>query len=80
MDLFCETKVHKLYMTFGINEDVLGLQIPICNAFDIMQELQNQNYFCSIEARDVLLELMGPSQVGENFASRTEVELSMVSK
>ncbi len=48
-------------MTFGINKNVLWLQIPICNAFDIMQELQNQNYFSSIEARDVLLKLMGPS-------------------
>lgn len=48
-------------MTFGIDENVLWLQIPICNAFDIMQELQNEYYFSSIEARDVLLKLMGPS-------------------
>lgn len=48
-------------MTFGINENVLWLQIPICYAFDIMQELQYQNYFSSIEACDVLIKVMGPS-------------------
>ena len=61
LDLFCEPKVHKLDMTFGINENVLWLQIPICDAFDIMQELQNQDYLSSIEACDILLKLMGPS-------------------
>ena len=67
-------------MTFGINENVLWLQIPVCNALDVMQELQYKDYFCSIEACDVLLKLMGSSQVGKYFASRTKVELSIISK
>jgi hypothetical protein len=37
-------------VTFAVDEDILRLQIAICDALNIMQELKYQNNFCRVEA------------------------------
>ena len=43
-------------MTISIDENVLRLQIPICDAFLVVQELQNQADLSGIEACGLFLE------------------------
>jgi hypothetical protein len=39
LHLLRETKVDQLKVTFGVYENVLGLQVPVCDAFSFVEEL-----------------------------------------
>ncbi len=62
-------------MALCVDEYVLRLQIPIGNAFDVMQEVENENYFSSVEPRGILIEFLCSSEVCKDFAARAIVEL-----
>jgi hypothetical protein len=63
----------------GINEDVLGLQVPIGDALALVQELEDQHNLGGVELRRGLVEASRSAQVAEDLAAGAVVELSDVS-
>jgi isochorismate hydrolase len=39
LHLLREAKIDQLKVTFGVYEDVLGLQVSVCDAFSFVEEL-----------------------------------------
>lgn len=62
-------------MALGVYENILGLHIPICNALDVVQELQNQDNLRGVEAGGIEVEPSCTSEIPEDLSSRTVVEL-----
>lgn len=68
-------KIYEFEVPFGVDEDILGLQIAICDAFALVQKLQYEDDFGCIELRCGLVEASRSSQVAEDLTARTVVEL-----
>lgn len=66
-------------MSLGVEEDVLGFQVSIRDALCLMQELEDEGDFCSIELRSPLGEAPGSPEICEDFSARTVIELPGVS-
>lgn len=62
-------------MSIRVQQQVLGLEVPVRHALALVQELQDQDNLCGVEARRVLVEPLGLAEVGEYFAARAVVEL-----
>jgi hypothetical protein len=66
-------------MAFGVYEYVLGLQVPVRDAFSLVEKLEYQDNLSSVKLRGGLIEAARSSQVAEDLAARAVVELSGVS-
>ena len=75
--LFGKTKVHKLDMSLGIDQNVLRLDISVDDILCVMQEPEYKNHLGSIESRGVFLKFLHPPQVGEDLSSRYKIKLGM---
>lgn len=62
-------------MTLSVYENILGLHIPICNALDVMQELQDQDNLCGVEPGRVEVEPSCSSEISKDLSSWAVVEL-----
>lgn len=62
-------------MPISVYEDVLGLQVSICDAFAFMQELEYEDDFGSVKLRGGFVEAAGSSEIAKDFAARAVVEL-----
>ena len=38
LHLLCEAKIDQLQMTFGIDQDILGLHVSVCNALLLVKK------------------------------------------
>lgn len=63
VQLFREAKVDEFEVALGVNEDVLGLQVSICDPLLLVQELEYQTYFGGIEASRGLLKASISSEI-----------------
>jgi hypothetical protein len=72
-----EPKVHQLKVSLGVDEDVLGLQVSICDAFRLVQELEYEHNLGGVELRCGLVEASRASQVAEDLTARAVVELRL---
>ncbi len=70
-----KAKIHQLYMAFCIEQQVLGLEIAVGNAFALVQEFEDQDYLRGVEARGLLVESLCLAEIGEYFAARAVFEL-----
>lgn len=75
LHLLGEAKVHQFQVPVGVNQDVLGLHVAVCDSVDPVQVLQHERDLGSIELGHGLLKLGGATQVGKDFAARAIVEL-----
>ena len=62
-------------MSFGIDEYVLGLQVPVCDAFPLVQEFEDQDNLSGVELRSGFVEAAGSPQVAEDFTTGAVVKL-----
>lgn len=62
-------------MTFSVYENILGLHIPICNALDVVQELQYQDNLCGVEPGRVEVEPSCTPEISKDLSSWAVVEL-----
>jgi len=74
--LLCESKVNQLKVPLGVDQNVLGLQIPVCNTLSLMQKLQYQDDLGGVELGRGLVEASRSSEVAEDLAAGTVIELS----
>jgi hypothetical protein len=62
-------------MALGVDQDVLGLQVPVGDALCLVQELEDEDDFGGIELRGGLIESSRSPQVAEDLATGTVVKL-----
>ena len=79
LKLFRKTKIHQLQMTLRIDEHVLGLHIPVCDALVLMEEFEDKDHLGHIEPSSVFIEACCSTQVSEDLAPGAVVELCAVS-
>jgi len=48
-DLLCKTKVHKLQVSFCIDQNVLGFEIAVCDTLVVVQEFEDKDDFGGVE-------------------------------
>lgn len=73
--LFRKAEIDQLQMPLGINEDILGFQISICDAFLVMEEFEDQADLSGVEACGRFFESAMPSEVGKDLASGAIIQL-----
>jgi hypothetical protein len=66
-------------VSLSVDQNVLGLQIPICDTLPLVQELQYQDDLGSVELGSGLVEASRSSEVAEDLAAGAVVELVGVS-
>lgn len=74
LDLFRKPKVNQLQVPLCVDQDILWLEITVCHTLLLVQELEDQHYFCSVELRSRLVEATRSSEVAKHFSPRTVVE------
>jgi hypothetical protein len=62
-------------MAFGVYEDVLWFQVPICDTFFLMQKFKDEYYLGGVELRGGFVEATCAPEITEDFAPWTVVEL-----
>lgn len=72
--LLCKAKVYQLQVTLRIDEDVLRLEISVCDALPLVQKLQHQHNLRGIELGRGFVEASGATQIGKDLASRTVIQ------
>jgi hypothetical protein len=75
LDLFREAEVDEFQVALGIYEYVLGLEIAVCDTHLLVEELEDEDYFCGVEFGGCFVEAAGAAEVGEDFAAGAVVEL-----
>lgn len=78
--LLRKSEIHELEMSFGVDQDVLGLQVAVCNALPLVQKLQYEDNFGSVELGCRLVETSGSSKVAEDLAAGAIIELRRSAK
>ena len=74
-ELLCKPKIDQLKMTFSIDEDVLWLHVAVGYAKMVMEILEDQDNFSSVESSRWFVEALSSAQVGEDLSARAVVEL-----
>ena len=49
LDLLCKAKVHKLQVSFCIDQNILGFEIAVCDTLVVVQELEDEDDFGGVE-------------------------------
>jgi hypothetical protein len=62
-------------VALGINEDVLGLQVPVRDALLLVEEFQDEDDLGGVEARGGLIEAPRAAEVAEDLAAGAVIEL-----
>lgn len=75
IQLLCEAEIHELDMTIAVEQHIFRLQIAVGNAFDIMEELENEQYFGSVKLCCLFAESPRFPQIAEYLTARTVFQL-----
>lgn len=79
LDLLGEPEVDELEVALGVDEDVFRLQVAVCDALALVQELENQDNLGGVELGRRLVEAARAAEVAEDLAAGAVIELAAVS-
>lgn len=71
VDLLSETKVNKLEVAIGVEQDVLRFEIAVGDALNVVQVFKDQRDFGDVEAGGGFVEPACTAEEGKDFAART---------
>jgi hypothetical protein len=77
-NLLCESEIDEFQVPLGVYQNVLGLQVPVCDALLLVQKFEYQDNLGGVELGRGLVEASRSSEVAEDLAARAVVELARV--
>ena len=75
VDLFRKAEVDQFQVPFGVDEDVLGLEVAVCDARVFVEVFEDETDFGGVELGGRFGEAAGATQIGKDFAAGAVFEL-----